>query len=82
MMLFKMILLGFAHAGGLFTHTQNAVNQYKNGYYNRISGSPRPTDESFSKYFNYFITYTLQAKAPINAKINSNFSGHDRKYSR
>ena len=74
-MLFKMILLGFAHAGGLFTHTQNAVNHYKNGYNNRISGSSRPTDKSFSKYFNYFISFTPQVKARflslIKALINA-----------
>ena len=49
-MLSKMILLGLAQADGLFTHTQNAVNHYKTGYYNRNSGFSGPTDDSFSKY--------------------------------
>ena len=54
MMLSKMILLGLAHADGLFTHTQNAVNHYKTGYYNRKTGLSGPTDDSFSKYLNFF----------------------------
>ena len=74
-MLFKMILLGFAQADGVFTHTQNAVYHYKNGYYNRNSGSSRPTDKNFSKYFNFFISYIPQAKAKflslIKALINT-----------
>ena len=53
-MLSKMILLGLAHADGLFTHTQNAVNHYKTGYYNRKTGFSGPTDNSFSKYLIFF----------------------------
>ena len=42
MMIFQMILLGFARfclADGFFTQTQNAVTHYRNAYYSRNSGA-------------------------------------------